>query len=167
MTENAYVLGHVDAELQRLLMQGRLHRDFTEYALRRAGLRPGMRVLDVGCGPGDVSFIAARLVGRAGAVLGVDASPEAIELARTRAARQGLTTVHFETATLPDVLLHEPVDALIGRLILMHLPDPTAALRQLAGIVRSGGVVAFCEIDTSTVHAVPELPLLQTVKDAI
>jgi 2-polyprenyl-3-methyl-5-hydroxy-6-metoxy-1,4-benzoquinol methylase len=72
---NTYVLGHDDVEVQRLLLQGRLYNDYTEHALRLAGLRPGMRVLDIGCGPGDVSFIAARLVGPTGTVLGVDAAP--------------------------------------------------------------------------------------------
>ncbi|RAU94664.1 hypothetical protein DQP58_13830 [Mycobacterium colombiense] len=87
--DNTYVLGHVDAEVQRLLLQGRLYNDFTEHALRLAGLRPGMRVLDVGCGPGDVSMIAGRLVGPDGAVLGVDSAADVLELARARAVDQG------------------------------------------------------------------------------
>jgi ubiquinone/menaquinone biosynthesis C-methylase UbiE len=89
-TNDAYQLGHADVEIRRLLLQGRLYNDHTEHALHRAGLRPGMRVLDVGCGPGDVSFIAARLVGPTGTVVGVDASAEVIGLARGRAAEQGL-----------------------------------------------------------------------------
>src|ERR1700722_2617259 len=87
---STYVLGHHDVEVQRLLLQGQLYNDYTEQALRLAGPRPGLRVLDVGCGPGDVSLIAARLVGPTGTVLGVDAAPEMIELARTRASEQGL-----------------------------------------------------------------------------
>jgi hypothetical protein len=47
-TGSGYVLGHVDTQIQRLMLQARLHHDFTEHALRLAGLRPGMRVLDVG-----------------------------------------------------------------------------------------------------------------------
>jgi DNA-binding transcriptional LysR family regulator len=73
-----------------LLLQARLYDEFTEHALRSAGLRPGMRVLDVGCGPGDVSFIAARLVGPQGSVLGVNAAHDVIVLARIRAAERGL-----------------------------------------------------------------------------
>ncbi len=79
---SSYVLGHADVEVQRLLLQGRLYDDYTEHALRLAGLRPGMRVLDIGSGPGNVSFVAARLVGPTGSVLGVDAAPEMVELAR-------------------------------------------------------------------------------------
>src|SRR5438270_11717355 len=89
---SSYVLGHADAEVQRLLLQGRLYNDYTEHALRLAGLRPGMRVLDIGSGPGDVSLIAARLVGPTGSVLGVDAAPAMVELARTRAAEPGVST---------------------------------------------------------------------------
>jgi 2-polyprenyl-3-methyl-5-hydroxy-6-metoxy-1,4-benzoquinol methylase len=165
-TGSTYLLGHADAEVRRLMLQARLYDDYTEHALRLAGLRPGMRVLDVGCGPGDVSFVAARLVGTKGMVLGIDAA-DIIELARTRAAERGITSVHFEQTTVGDIALDEPVDAVIGRLILMHLPDPVAALRQLAGLVRPGGVIAFCEFDITAAFTVPELPLWRAARDAI
>ena len=111
---STYVLGHADTEIQRLLLQGRLYNDLTEHALRLAGLRRlGMRVLDVGCGLGDVSFVAARLVGPAGTVLGVDASSDVVEFARARAAERGLTTVKFEQTTIADIAVDE-VDAVIG-----------------------------------------------------
>lgn len=165
--DNTYVLGHVDAEIQRLLLQGRLHNDFTEHVLRLAGLRPGMRVLDVGCGPGDVSIIAARLVGPDGAVLGVDAAADVIELARTRAKDHGLETVSFEATAIDDISLTEPVDAVVGRLILMHLPDPVAALRRLASMVRPGGLVAFCESDVNGAYNVGGLPLFAAMKATV
>lgn len=164
---STYVLGHADVEIRRLLLQARLYDNDTEHALHRAGLRPGMRVLDVGCGPGDVSFVAARLVGPTGTVLGVDAAAEIIEVARTRAAEQGLSWVNFEQATVGDIALDEPVDAVVGRLILMHLPDPVSALRQLAGLVRPGGVIAFCETDIGAVRSVPETPQFRAVTEGI
>jgi SAM-dependent methyltransferase len=164
---STYALGHADVEIQRLLLQARLYDNDTEHALHRAGLRPGMRVLDVGCGPGDVSFVAARLVGPTGTVLGVDAAAEIIDLARSRAAEQGLSWVKFEQATIGDITLDEQVDAVIGRLILMHLPDPVSALRQLAGLVRPGGVIAFCETDIGAVRSVPETPQFRAVSAGI
>jgi SAM-dependent methyltransferase len=164
---STYVLGHADVEVQRLLLQGHLYNDLTEHALRRAGLRPGMRVLDVGCGPGDVSFVAARLVEPTGTVLGVDSAAEIIEVARTRAAQQGLSVVSFQQATIADIVLDEPVDAVIGRLILMHLPDPVAALRQFAALVRPGGLIAFGEFDMTAAGSVPDLPVSRALVDGI
>ncbi len=164
---STYVLGHADVEVQRLLLQGRLYNDYTEHALRLAGLWPGMRVLDVGCGPGDVSFIAARLVGPTGSVLGVDAAPEMIALARARAAEHGLPTVRFTQAMIDTIALDEPVDAVIGRLILMHLPDPAATLRHLSSLVRPGGVVAFSENDISATRSIPDMPLFAQVTTGI
>jgi SAM-dependent methyltransferase len=165
--DSIYVLGHADAEVRRLLLQARLYDDHTEQALRLAGLRPGMRVLDVGCGPGDVSFVAARLVGPTGAVLGVDAAPDIVEFARTRAAERGVSNVRFEQTVIADLTLDEPVDAVIGRLILMHLPDPVAVLRQLAALVRPGGLIAFSEFDTTAASSVPDLPLWRAARDGI
>jgi ubiquinone/menaquinone biosynthesis C-methylase UbiE len=163
---NAYLLGHADTEIQRLLLQGRLYNDHTEHALRLAGVQPGMRVLDVGCGPGDVSFVAARLVGSTGTVLGVDASSDVVEFARARAAERGLSTVKFEHTTIADISVDE-VDAVIGRLILMHLPDPISTLRQFAGLVRPGGLIAFCEFDIGAARSIPESPLSRALVDAI
>lgn len=164
---STYVLGHADVEVRRLLLQGRLYNDYTEHALRLAGLRPGMRVLDVGCGPGDVSFIAARLVGPIGTVLGVDAAPEMIELAGALAAEQGLPAVHFKQAGIDAITLDEPVDAVVGRLILMHLPDPAATLRRLSTFVRPGGVIAFSENDITGTHSIPDMPLFRQVTTGI
>ncbi|MGH3632572.1 MAG: methyltransferase domain-containing protein [Mycobacterium sp.] len=162
-----YALGHADAEVQRLLLQARLYDDYTEHALRLAGLRPGMRVLDVGCGPGDVSFVAAGLVGPTGSVLGVDAAADIVEVARGRAAERGLSTVRFEHTAIGDIVLDEPVDAVIGRLILMHLPDPVAALGQLAALVRPGGLIAFSEFDMTTAGSVPNMPVSRALVDGI
>ena len=166
-SDSTYALGHADVEVGRLLLQGRLYNPYTEHALRLAGLRSGMRVLDIGCGPGDVSFLAARLVGPTGSVLGVDAAPEMIELARARAAEQGLPTVHFTQAAIDAIDLDEPVDAIVGRLILMHLPDPAATLRQLSSFVRPGGVIAFSENDITGASSVPDMPLFGQVTAGI
>ena len=164
---SSYVLGHADMEVQRLLLQGRLYDSYTEHALRLAGLRPGMRVLDIGCGPGDVSFVAARLVGPAGTVLGIDAAPAMVELARARAAERGLSTVHFTRTAIDAIALDEPVDAVVGRLILMHLPDPAATLRHLSSLVRPGGVMAFSENDITAARSIPDMPLFGRVIDGI
>lgn len=78
-----------------------------------------------------------------------------------------MSTVRFEHTVIADLTLDEPVDAVIGRLILMHLPDPVAVLRQLAALVRPGGLIAFSEFDTTAASSVPDLPLWRAARDGI
>jgi ubiquinone/menaquinone biosynthesis C-methylase UbiE len=154
-----YILGHSEDELNRLINQARFFGDLTAHVLQLAGLSEGMRVLDVGCGTGDVSFLAASIVGPEGRVIGVDKSPEAVSLASQRAAAAGLTNVQFLTQDLSDLDLDEPVDALIGRLVLMYFADPAAVLRRLAGFVNPGGLVAFQEMDIDVAKSEPTCEL--------
>ena len=149
MQTNDYALAHTRQELERLVQQGRFFGELTEYTLLKAGLSPGMRVLDVGCGAGEVSFLAAKLVGPQGAVIGVDRAPEAIGYAQRRAQAAGLKNVQFIVADVADLQPEqEPVDALIGRLVLMYFPDPAGVLQRLLAFVKPGGIVAFQELDT-------------------
>jgi ubiquinone/menaquinone biosynthesis C-methylase UbiE len=79
-----YALGHSDRELDRLSMQALMFEPFTRQLVREAGLGSGMRVLDVGCGGGDVAFLAVERIGPTGTVLGVDRTPAAIIRATAR-----------------------------------------------------------------------------------
>src|SRR5262245_17165364 len=81
----SYAMGYTSDEFKRLEMQASYLKQLTADFLRRAGLAPGMRVLDIGCGIGDVSLLAADLVGPSGAVLGVDRSAESVAIAERRA----------------------------------------------------------------------------------
>jgi len=167
---SGYALGHAEDELDRIINHARFFGDLTEHVLHLAGLAPGMRVLDVGCGPGDVSFLAARLVGPEGTVIGVDKSPEAIELARERTAAVGLTNVRFLTQDLSDseLVLDESVDALIGRLVLQYFADPALLLRHLLTCVKPGGLVAFQEVDAKDeVYSEPVCPVYETALQRI
>lgn len=73
--------------------------------LHKAGVAPGMRVLVVGCGAGDVSFLAARFVGPKGTVIGVDKAPEAIGYGQQRTQQAGLDNVRFVAADLAEFQL--------------------------------------------------------------
>mgnify|MGYP002401566093 CR=1 FL=1 len=133
--------------MRRLAMQAAvLHTQPTRWLFEQAGLSAGMLVLDVGCGAGDVTFLAGEFVGPSGTVLGIDSSPRALDTARLRASRAGVDNVAFLEADLRSYVSPEPFDALVGRAVLMYLPDPAAALRSLLRSVRAGGVVAFREV---------------------
>jgi SAM-dependent methyltransferase len=157
-----YIWGRGGAEIERLIAQGRFFGDLTEHLLRLAGIEPGMRVLDVGCGAGDVSFLASRLVGPEGAVIGVDISSEATAIARERARQAGLANVEFITHDAAELSLDSPVDAVIGRLVLIFCADPANLLRRLLPNVRSGGVVAFQEWGGRVAVSEPRCVLFET-----
>jgi ubiquinone/menaquinone biosynthesis C-methylase UbiE len=156
----AYVLGHSEQELARLEQQGELFGAETREVLRRAGITTGMRVLDVGCGAGDVSLIAADLVGPEGAILGIDRAAPALSAARARAERAGHRMVTFRDADIFSLETDATFDAVIGRFILMHVADAVGAVKRLASLVRPGGAVAFIELDIDQAGAIPDLPLL-------
>lgn len=157
-----YALGYSEGEFRRLERQGEHYRELTEQLLVSAGIGPGMRVLDVGCGVGDVSLIAARLVGPSGSVLGIDRSQEAIDIAARRTAIAARDRwVRFSATEIGDHLPEGRFDAVIGRLILMYLPDPAAALRRFATCLEPGGILAFQEIAIAQARTVPEMPLFR------
>ena len=140
-----YALGSTDAEHERLIWQAERVAPLTERLFREAGIGPGQRVLDLGSGVGDVAMLAARLVGPSGEVVGIERDPRSITRARTRVAEAGLQNVSFIQSDASQITDRKPFDAAVGRFILMWLPDPISVLRQLAQLVRPGGIVAFQE----------------------
>jgi ubiquinone/menaquinone biosynthesis C-methylase UbiE len=124
--EFGYVLGHSTAEVERLMAQARVYKPLTRQFLLDAGLEAGMRVLDIGCGVGDVTFLAARLVGPGGEVVGIDQSPTAIEAASRRAQEMAVSNVRFVLGDAGMTALEESFDAAIGRFVLQFSRDPSA-----------------------------------------
>jgi 2-polyprenyl-3-methyl-5-hydroxy-6-metoxy-1,4-benzoquinol methylase len=153
-----YALGHSDRELERLQVQARLIEPITRRFLCEAGLAPGMRVLDLGSGAGDVAFLVADLVGPGGEVVGVDRSPEALATARQRADAESISNVSFALAEANELSFEHPFDALVGRYVLMFQPDPTATVRAAAQHVRPGGVIAFHEPEWACMRSEPRVP---------
>ena len=104
-----------------------------------------MHVLDLGSGIGDVSLIAAKLLGGQGSVTSLDQDGVSLEIARRRAASAGLDWVSFQQADLEHHHSHHRYDAVIGRHILIHVRDPVALLRKLAARIGPRGLLAFQE----------------------
>src|SRR5712671_227119 len=123
MPDVPYVLGHSRAELRRLMLQAAILRPITARLLREAGLTPGMRVLDLGCGSGDVAMLAAELVGPNGAFVGIDRSAEALAVARERATA-GYANIEFRESAAEDFVDQAPFDLAIGRYVLVHQGNP-------------------------------------------
>lgn len=153
-----YVLGHGKEELERLTQQGEFFRHFTQTVFHNASLRPGMRVLDIGCGAGDVSLIAAGLVGAEGHVVGLDRAPDALQAARNKVTSAGWSNVTFVQGEIHEVE-HEKFDAVVGRFILLHMRDPAKTLARLKQALKPGGVMAFIEMDLTTASVYPSMAL--------
>ena len=162
-----YLLGHTGHELRRLDLQGALYRPVTLRSFREAGIGAGMRVLDIGCGSGDVTLTAAELVGPTGEVLGIDRGPDAIATARAKVAGGAGPVVHFEVTELEAFHRPEYFDAVVGRFILMHQPRPAEVLRSLLRSVKPGGVVviveSWMELLRTGGHSEPPSPLYETI----
>ena len=143
----AYLMGRSEVETRRLIAQHQLYARFTRCLLEDAGIAEGMKVLDVGSGAGDVALLAAELVGPTGMVIGVDRDPVVLETASTRAEASGLTNVAFHVGNLPQDVPGDDFDAVVGRLVLLYVPDPAVALRGLVERLEPGGIVAFGEFN--------------------
>lgn len=117
------------------------------------GLRANMRVLDVGCGNGDLSRMVATLVSPNGEVVGIDSSEAALASARAAPHDSASAPIRYETADLSGPLPElGQFDAIVGRRVLMYLPDAAATLTRLARLAKPNAILAFQE------HARANLP---------
>lgn len=113
-------------------------------------LRPGMRLLDVGCGPGTITLGLAEAV-RPGEVVAIDLSAEVLDVARELAAERRVTNVRFERGDLYDVAWPDgSFDAVYAHQVLQHVPRPVEALRQMRRLLHPGGLVGVRDGDYGT-----------------
>ena len=117
-------------------------------SLAVAGLQPGERVLDVGCGPGSLTVPAARKVGKDGKAAGIDASPEMIDVATRKAKNQGLE-IDFRVAPIEALPFGDgEFDVVLSSLMLHHLPDDVKAqgLAEIIRVLKPGGRLVAIDI---------------------
>jgi demethylmenaquinone methyltransferase/2-methoxy-6-polyprenyl-1,4-benzoquinol methylase/phosphoethanolamine N-methyltransferase len=115
--------------------------------LDKAGLKPGDRVLDVGCGPGSLALKAKERVGQAGQVVGIDASPEMIDVAREKAQRAGVK-VDFRLEVVERLPFpNDSFDAVLSSLMMHHLPDDVKrqGLGEIRRVLKPGGILMIID----------------------
>jgi arsenite methyltransferase len=143
----ARILGYDDAWLTNIPEGAVQSFAGTGNPFRLGELRPEERVVDVGCGAGIDSLIAARMVGDGGSVIGVDMTPAMLAKARQHAAEAGVRNVAFregfgEALPVPDGW----ADVVISNGVLNLMPDKSAALAEMARVLAPGGRLQIADI---------------------
>jgi SAM-dependent methyltransferase len=161
----AYSLGGDDAEIARLDAQAALLAPATRLLLEAGGIVPGMRVLDLGTGLGHVAFDVADLVGPRGAVVGIDQSARLLEIAERRRRAADLDNVAFLEADVRTFRDAAPFDAIVGRLILFHLPDAIEVLAHHSAGLHQRGLILVVDFDGGSMRAEPPVQLVTTIHD--
>lgn len=143
-----YVLGGSVAELTRLRTQAAEYESSANWLLDQANVRPGARVLDVGCGPVGILPLLSDRVGPNGRVVGLEREPRFVAMARSEVERLGLSNVSIVQAdALHSGLDRESFDFVHERLVLVNVPERDELLSEMTALTRPGGTIALEDID--------------------
>jgi len=157
-----YYLKTGEADRLRLERLGKIYNPFTQYFLQRHGLKPGMHVLEYGCGTGDMLCWLAQQVGPTGRVVGIDAAEDQIEICREKVKEKRLNNVELHTLKIEDIAsLNQTFDIAFGRWVLLFLANPTHVAEQILNHLKPRGtlIIETCEQANSGIHSEPEHPV--------
>ncbi len=143
-------------EQERLRLQAEVAQPLERQILEQHGLKPGMSVLDLGCGPGFVTRMIAQMVGT-GQVLGADLNDDLLKMAFDSLAKQPLPNLSFQKANIYDLAaLNQKFDFVYCRFLFQHLEQPMLALRQIQSVLKPGGTLLVLDVDDGWVSLYPD-----------
>ena len=142
-----YVIRGGKPGYDRLALLARERWPDTQALLKRAGISPGMRCVDIGCGGGAVTREVAGLVAPGGTVVGIDTDQVKLGLARQAAAERGVGNVEFRVGDASDWDQPGGYDLVYSRFLLQHLAEPVSLLRRMWATVADGGALIVQDAD--------------------
>jgi SAM-dependent methyltransferase len=169
-----YVLGTGNDESARLALQHRLWSAHTHRVWERAGVRPGLAVLDAGCGPGHATMDLAQIVGPQGRVVGLDESPAFLKELGDEAKARRFANVHRVLGDVQHLAHALPgeratFDLAYLRWVLCFVPRPEDVIAGLAEVVKPGGRVAIQDYFNYEfgIKLAPRVPAFERAVDAV
>ena len=152
-----------NAEAQQTYVSVRRAKDWVGFFLPY--LKPGLSVLDCGCGVGSITLDIAELVAP-GQVIGVDMDEKQLQIARANAEARGLTNVSFEQGDVYQLRFDSSsFDAALAHTLLYHLSDPLSAIKELRRVLKPNGIVAVSDDDMNTITVSPDEAIPQKLVD--
>lgn len=144
-------------ELERLKLQATIAIDVEREVWKTVGLKPGMQVLDLACGPGFTACELAKFTGESGHVTGVDLNEELIAVAHQAKATEGVENVAFSSGNVYELTLPEnSFDFVYARFVFQHLEEPELALSNVWNVLKPGGVLCILDVDDNWTSFSPE-----------
>ena len=163
---DTYLLGRAEGEEARLKRQIANLAPDSDAQFEKIGIKPGERVIDLGCGPGGVLHLLGKRVGPQGSVLGIERSPHFVELARRFVNDHALAQIEVREGNAYDTgLPRQSFDGAHMRLVLVNVPEPERIVREMVSLVRPGGWVASFEADFMGLVCDPALPAWDRLLD--
>src|SRR5262249_13083861 len=168
LASDRYVLKTGEAGAGRLELLDRVCGPETQRILSQIGIPPGGKVADIGCGIGTTTVWLAKAVGPRGEVAAVDISADQMKIAAQRAAALGVTNISFAEASAYETgLPRSSFDIIHCRFLLCHLARPMDALRELASLLKPGGVLACFDCDLTSLFSVPHTSTYARVSEIL
>lgn len=154
-TRGDYVLATGEAAAHRLRILQSIYGPGARQLLTRAGIHPGMRVADIGCGVGMMTQILADMVGPTGEAIGVDFSGAQIAHARELLPPDLSNVAFVEASATQTELPSESFDLVYCRFLLIHLTEPQLALREMYRLLKPGGILVCEDGDLTSAGSEP------------
>ncbi len=141
-------MGNLAQEIKRLEIQAALFGPLSREALVKAGIKKGMRCIDIGCGSGSMTRMMSDIVGRTGRVVGVDIDEKYLEYCRSVNTQ---SNVEFVRDNVSDSSLEGigTFDIVFSRFLFVHLRDKSKAVRSMKQLLKRGGAMVVQELDHS------------------